>query len=171
MLENAGKISLNKKLYGFVGIASFLVLAVVGTGVLYYSRIEVANLIKNDVNTIVEKVLATRVAEKTYLQFYTAELKNQFDEMTRDVIVQVNALKQKKIDGAWTTHINTISTEFDRYQKLFTELVEVQGQQSSLKTEMVKPLQTSEALLMAILNELIKKQAILRMEGDALSGC
>lgn len=96
MLKNAGKVSLNIKLYGFVGIATFLVLAVVGTGVFYYSRTEVANLIKNDVNTIVEKVLATRVAEKTYLQFYTDELKRQFDEMTRDVNTNVNALKQKK---------------------------------------------------------------------------
>jgi methyl-accepting chemotaxis protein len=170
MLENAGKISLNKKLFGFVGVASFLVLAVVGTGVFYYSRIELANLLKNDVNTIVDKVLATRVAEKTYLQFYTAELKKQFDEMTRDVNTHVNALKQKKIDGVWTTHINTIDSEFDRYQKLFKELVEVQGQQSTLKTEMLKPLQTSEALLMAIIMEIQKKQATLRMDGDVLSG-
>ncbi|MBI5589887.1 MAG: chemotaxis protein [Deltaproteobacteria bacterium] len=169
MQENAGKISLNKKLYGFVGIASFLVLAVVGIGVFYYSRIEVANLLKNDVNTIIEKVLATRVAEKTYLQFYTAELKKQFDEMTQDVNIHVNALKQKKIDGAWTTHINAIGTEFDRYQKSFDELVEVHGQQSSLKVEMIKPLQKSEALLMSIIMDIQKKQAMLRMEGDVLS--
>ena len=133
MMENVRKFSLNKKLYGFVGIASCLVLAVVGTGVFYYSRIEIANLLKDDVNTIVEKVLATRVTEKTYLQFYTADLKKQFDEMSRDVNNHVNALNQKKIDGAWTTVINTIGAEFDRYQKSFGELVEVHGQQSHLK--------------------------------------
>ncbi len=116
------------------------------------------------------KVLATRVAEKTYLQFLTDDLKKQFDEMNRDVIVRVTALKEKQIDGAWTGYIGTIGTEFNRYQKLFDELVEVHGQQGTLKTEMVKPLQTSEALLMAILNDLIKKQATLRMDGDALSG-
>lgn len=168
MLENLGNISLNKKLYGFVGIASFLVLAVVGAGVFYYSRTEVANLIKNDVNTIVEKVLATRVTEKTYLQFYTAELKKQFDEMTRDVNTNVNALKQKKIDGG-LAHINIIGAKFDQYQKLFDELVGVHGQQSSLKVEMVKPLQISEALLQAIITNLQKKEAMLRMEGDVLS--
>jgi methyl-accepting chemotaxis protein len=168
MLENLGNVSLNKKLYGFVGIASFLVLAIVGTGVFYYSRTEVANLIKNDVNTIVEKVLATRVTEKTYLQFYTAELKKQFDEMTRDVNINVNALKQKKIDGG-LAHINIIGTKFDQYQKLFDELVGVHGQQSSLKVEMVKPLQISEALLQAIITDLQKKEAMLRMEGDVLS--
>ena len=168
MLENLGNVSLNKKLYGFVGIASFLVLAVVGTGVFYYSRTEVANLIKNDVNTIVEKVLATRVTEKTYLQFYTAELKKQFDEMTRDVNINVNALKQKKIDGG-LAYINIIGAKFDQYQKLFDELVGVHGQQSSLKVEMVKPLQISEALLQAIITNLQKKEAMLRMEGDVLS--
>lgn len=168
MLENLGNVSLNKKLYGFVGIASFLVLAIVGTGVFYYSRTEVANLIKNDVNTIVEKVLATRVTEKTYLQFYTAELKKQFDEMTRDVNINVNALKQKEIDGG-LAQINIIGTKFDQYQKLFNELVGVHGQQSSLKVEMVKPLQISEALLQAIITDLQKKDAMLRMEGDVLS--
>ncbi|MEI6262807.1 MAG: methyl-accepting chemotaxis protein, partial [Deltaproteobacteria bacterium] len=168
MLENLGNVSLNKKLYGFVGIASFLVLAIVGTGVFYYSRTEVANLIKNDVNTIVEKVLATRVTEKTYLQFYTAELKKQFDEMTRDVNINVNALKQKEIDGG-LAQINIIGTKFDQYQKLFNELVGVHGQQSSLKVEMVKPLQISEALLQAIITDLQKKEAMLRMEGDVLS--
>jgi methyl-accepting chemotaxis protein len=170
MMENAKKFSLNKKLYGFVGIASCLVLAVVGIGIFYYSRIEIANLLKDDVNTIVEKVLATRVTEKTYLQFYTSDLKKQFDEMTLGVNNHLNALKQKKIDGAWTTIINTIGTEFDRYQKLFDELVEVHGQQSSLKVEMVKPLQTSETLLQIIITDLVKKQAVLRMEGDELSG-
>ncbi|MBV5280435.1 MAG: hypothetical protein J0651_04110, partial [Actinobacteria bacterium] len=168
MLENVGNVSLSKKLYGFVGIASFLVLAVVGTGAFYYSRTEVANLTKNDVNTIVEKVLATRVTEKTYLQFYTAELKKQFDEMIRDVNINVNALKQKKIDGG-LAHINTIGAKFDQYQKLFNELVGVHGQQSSLKVEMVKPLQISEALLQAIITDLQKKEAMLRMEGDVLS--
>ncbi len=54
-MKKAGKFTLNKKLYGFVAIASFFVLAVVGIGALYYSRIEVANLIKNDVNTIVSE--------------------------------------------------------------------------------------------------------------------
>lgn len=169
MLENMRKISLNKKLFGFVGIASFLILAVVGTGAFYYSRIEVASRINKEVNMIVDKVLATRVAEKTYLQFQTAELKKQFDEMVRDVNTHANALKQKKIDDAWTTHMNTIGSEFDRYQKLFDELVEVQGQQGSLKTEMVKPLQTSETLLQAILTEILEKESMLRMEGDVLS--
>jgi len=170
MMENAKKFSLNKKLYGFVGIASCLVLAVVGIGIFYYSRIEIASLLKDDVNTIVEKVLAARVTEKTYLQFYTADLKKQFDEMTQDVNNHLNALKQKKIDDAWTAIINTMGSEFDRYQKLFNELVDVHGQQSSLKVEMVKPLQTSETLLHIIVTDLVKKQAVLRMEGDELGG-
>lgn len=170
MMKNAGNFSLNKKLYGFVAIASCLVMAVVGTGIFYYARIEIANLLKNDVNTVVEKVLATRVTEKTYLQFYTAGLKKQFDEMARDVTNHVNVLKQKKSDGAWLTVISTIGTEFGRYRKLFDELVEVHGQQSSLKVEMVKPLQTSETLLKSIITELVKKQAVLRMEGDELGG-
>ncbi len=170
MMKNAEKFSLNKKLYGFVAIASCLVLAVVGLGIFYYSRIEAANLLKDDVNTVVEKVLATRVTEKTYLQFYTAELKKQFDEMTRDVTTHVSALKQKTTNAALTAHINTIGTEFDRYQNLFNELVDVHSQQNSLKAEMVKPLQTSETLLQIIITELVKKQAVLRMEGDELGG-
>ena len=168
MLGNAGKISLSSKLYGFVGIISILIIIAVGIGTFYYSRIEIANLLKDDVNKIVSKVLTTRVTEKTYLQFFSPDLKKQFDEMVQDVNKNLSALKQKKIDEIWLSHINTISTEFDQYKKLFDELVDVHTQQSSLKAEMVKPLQISENLLMAIIEEIEKKQAMLRMDGDNL---
>lgn len=161
-------MSLNKKLFGFVGIASLLVLAVVGTGGFYYLRIEAANLLNKDVNTIVEKVLAVRVTEKTYLQFHTAELKKQFDNMTQELNILVNSLKQKTIRDSWAALIQTISTETARYPILFNELTQVQNQQNGLKVEMVKPLQVSETLLLGILSDLQKKEAMLRMEGETL---
>lgn len=169
MIEKLKKLSLSKKLFAFVGLASFLVLAVSGAGSFYYSRIETANLLKDDVNTIVEKVLTARVIEKTYLQFFSPEMKKQFNEKTQDVKTHVINLKAKKIDNAWMTYINTIGSEFEEYRKLFDEIVEIHVQEAILKIEMVKPIQKSEGLLMAIISDILKKQQELRMDGEELS--
>ncbi len=168
MLEKLKKLSLKKKLFGFVGIASFFVMAVAVAGSFYYLRIETVNLLKDEVNTIVGKVLTARTVEKTYLQFFSPETKKQFDEITQDVNALVINLGAKKIDIAWMTHIKTIGSEFEKYRKLFDEIVEVHVSQRSLKTEMVKPIQKSEGLLMDIIGDILKKQQKLRMEGEDL---
>ena len=53
-------ISLNKKLFGFAGLTSLLVLAALGTGGFYFFQIENANLLKEKVAKTVETVLETR---------------------------------------------------------------------------------------------------------------
>lgn len=169
MKLTAGNISLNKKLFGFVGVASLLVLAAVGVGAFYYSNIERADLLKEAVNRIVEKALVTRVAEKTYLQFFTPELKTQFDKMAQDVTKEIGSVQQTSTDEAWKKQIAGIGTESERYQKQFEELVEVHGRQNLLKEEMLKPLRTSEELLGGILGEIEQKQSSLQMEGETLS--
>ena len=45
-------MTLRKKLFGFVGLAIVLVLTIVGTGMFYYSRIESANALKEDVRSV-----------------------------------------------------------------------------------------------------------------------
>ena len=74
-----------RKLFGFVGLTFFLVLAALGTGGFYFFKIEQANLLKEDVAKTVETVLVTRAAEKTYLQFFKAEQKQEFETKAGDV--------------------------------------------------------------------------------------
>jgi methyl-accepting chemotaxis protein len=169
MRLKARNIGLNKKLYGFVGVVSLLALAAVGIGASYYSNIEHATRVKEDVSRIAEKLLDTRVMEKTYLQFYTAELKKQFDEMSRGVADQVRNVDQATVNEAWKKYIASIGNDFERYRGLFNELAEIHTQQSGLKEEMVKPLSTSEQLLRGVVGDLEKMQSQRQMEGETLS--
>ncbi len=168
-MQKTMDFSLNVKLFSFVGIASFLVLIAVGTGFFFYSRIEAANGLKKDVNIIVEKVLTTRLAEKTYLQFFLPDQKKQFDAISQDVVSQIHTLERQKIPDEWKTQINTIGTIFEKYQHLFAELDNIHIQQNHVKSEMIKPLQTSHIILTGIINQLQKKRSMLEMAGDELS--
>jgi methyl-accepting chemotaxis protein len=169
MTFKVGSISLNKRLYGFVGVISLLALAAVGVGAFYYSNIVHAIHVKEDVSRVVEKLLNTRVTEKTYLLFYTAELKKQFDDMSRGVGEQVRNLDQAAVNAIWKKHIGSVGHDFERYRGLFDELAQIHAQQSGLREEMVKPLRISEELLRGVGEDLEKTQAQRQMEGETLS--
>jgi methyl-accepting chemotaxis protein len=162
-------ISLKTKLLGFAGMIFLLVLVTVGVGVFYYSKIESANLIRDKVGNSVEKVLDMRVAEKTFLQFWTPESKTRFVDRVGTVRSSLTGLGQSTTDQGWKQQIATISGAFDAYLKLFDEYVALHGQQNTLREEMVKPLRTSEELLHAIVKDIETKQAQLQMEGESLS--
>ncbi len=147
-------VNLNKKLLGIVAIASVLVLAVVGMGVSTYTRIEQANAFKDMVQGIAEKVMAARLTEKTYLQFYTAELKQEFDKAAQgvdaemeDVSARMGRIWKGQSDAAWMEHLASIGKEFKEYRSLLDELVEIHARHAALKAEMPVPIQTSEKLL------------------------
>ncbi len=162
-------ISLKTKLLGFAGVIFLLVLVAVGVGALYYSHIESANLIRDDVGTTAAKVLDARVAEKTFLQFWTPESKARFVEKVGTVRSGLASLGRSTADVAWKKHIAEMSGEFETYLKLFDEFVELHGRQGALREEMVTPLRTSEQLLQAIVSDIETKQAQLQMDGETLN--
>ena len=94
------KFKLKGKLFCLVAMAIFLALAIAGIGSFYYSHIESANSLKDSVNKIDQKVAEARVTEKVYLQFFTAEMKKQFDTLVKDVETELRKLKEKTDDQA-----------------------------------------------------------------------
>lgn len=162
-------VSLRTKLFTFVGITSLLVLAAAGAGFYYYSNIEAANLMKEEVSKTVEKVLETRVAEKTFLQFYKAEFKTKFSEKAVAAGSGLEELNRSAGSEEWKKSIAMMVGEFANYRKLFDELTSVHDQQSALNVEMIKPLQESEKFLQRIQQDIESKQAQLQMEGETLS--
>jgi methyl-accepting chemotaxis protein len=168
-------VNLSKKLFGLVGIASVLMMAVLGVGVSSYSHIERSNVFKDHVHRIVKKVQTTRLAEKTYLQFHTPELKQRFDGMAQeaakpmqDAGIQMGKIAQGGMDEAWMDRIASIGNEFKAYRALFDELVEIHNHQTILKAEMPVPVATSEKLLTHMLYELQDKQGELQSRGKNL---
>ncbi len=169
MKLKTGSMSLKKKLFAFVALSSFLVVSAVGVGLYYYSKVEEANFMKEDVAKTVEKVLVTRVAEKTFLQFYTPELKSRFIEKAEQVDKGLQSIGQSTQNEAWKGYLASMGSDFDAYKKLFGDLVAVHAQQSTLKEEMVKPLRESEGLLHRIQVEIEGKQAQLQMDGETIT--
>jgi methyl-accepting chemotaxis protein len=162
-------ISLSKKLFGFAGLTSLLVLAALGTGGFYFFQIENANLLKEKVAKTVETVLETRGAEKTYLQFFRAELKQEFEEKARKVREWFGNLRSSTANEVWKKRVSEMESHFDSYQKLFQEIDELHARQNSLRDEMLKPLQVAEERLKKIQSDLEAKQALLQLQGAPLT--
>ncbi len=150
MKLKTGHISLNKKLFGFVGLTSILVLAALGTGGFFFSQIEQANLMKEDVAKTVEMVLVTRAAEKTYLQFFKAEQKQEFETKAGEVKGWFEKLKSSTANEEWKKRVSAMEGQFENYQRLFEEIDGLHSKQNGLKEEMLKPLRVSEEALRKI---------------------
>ena len=168
MTFKTGPVSLNKKLFGFVVLTSFLVLAAMGTGVFFFSQIEQANLMKEDVAKTVEKVLVTRAAEKTYLQFFKAEQKQEFEIKAREVVGQFEKLKAAANED-WKKRVQAMESQFGNYKKLFEEINELHSRQKALKEEMIKPLRVSEEALGRIQVDIEARQSELQLDGETLT--
>lgn len=169
MKLKTGRVSLRTKLFAFVAVTSLLVLSAVGVGLYYYSKVEEANFMKEDVAKTVEKVLITRVAEKTFLQFYTAEFKSKFIDKVGEVDKGLEGLKQSTKNEDWKKYTGSMGGDFEAYKKIFDELIAIRNQHSTLKDEMVKPLRESEGLLQRVQTDIETKQAQLQMDGDTLT--
>ncbi|MGO9019355.1 MAG: methyl-accepting chemotaxis protein [Syntrophobacteraceae bacterium] len=163
-------ISLNKKLFGFAGLTSLLVLAALGTGGFYFFKIENANLLKEDVAKTAETVLVTRAAEKTYLQFFRAEQKHEFEEKAQKVTEWFGKLRSSTANEEWKKRVLDMESHFESYQKLFQEMDELHTRNSSLNEEMLKPLRVAEEKLRKIQSDLEAKQSMLQIQqGEPLS--
>lgn len=160
------KFKLKGKLFCLVAMAICLALAIAGIGSFYYSQIESANSLKDNVNKIDQKVAETRVTEKVYLQFFTDEIKKQFDTLVKDVETKLRNLKEKTDDQAWLNQINAINSQFEQYRNIFENYVATHNEHVNLKNEMIKPLQTADKILNGIISNLDSKQQILQMEGN-----
>jgi methyl-accepting chemotaxis protein len=162
-------INLSKKLFGLVGLASMQVFALLGVGVYSYSHIEQANMLKEDIRSVVQKILETRVAEKNYLQFHTSELKENFDIMAKNVSIQTKHLRQKNIDQAWINYVVLIGDDFKQYGVLLDELVEIYNSHQALKAEMLVPIASAEKLLTNILFEMEDKRVDSHRQSQTIS--
>ena len=160
------RISLKNKLFGFVCMASSLLLAVLILGIFTYSNIDTANSMKDDIHRIIEKALFVQVAEKTYLQFQTPELKSNYENFMEDIGVELKKIKKENHDDEWKTFLTSIDSKLTAYRSLFIKLIEVKNEHKVLKTEMLIPIATSEKLLTDILYDLQDKQGEQQSKGE-----
>ncbi len=161
--------SLKTKLYGFVLLAIFMIVALIGTGAYYYGNIEQANITKGDVNKLVQRLQDTRVAEKTYLQFFSNDLKDQFNVLARQTLTAFGAVAKQSDSQEIKQNLNRANELFESYEKLFNEMAKTHSDHDQLKEVMAQPLLQAMELLNGIQLSLESRQAELQMEGDVLS--
>ncbi len=160
--------SLKTKLYGLVFFAIVIILVLVGTGVRYYGNINKANATKADFNRLITILQDARIAEKTYLQFFTGEMKGQFEQLAVETGKSFESVSKKISDQEIIKSFSSSRDLFGQYQQVFGEVVKVHGQQEQVKKDMMLPLLRALDLLGMIQSSLESLQAEKQMEGKEL---
>ncbi len=161
--------SLKARLYGLVLFAIVIILILVGTGTHYYSNISKANMTKADFNRLITILQDARIAEKTYLQFFSEEMKSRFEQFAIDTAQAFEAVSRKNNDQAVKKHFSSAQDLFNRYRETFSEVVKAHKQQEQLKKDLAQPLLQALELLKEIQGDLEARQASLQMEGEDLT--
>ncbi len=170
--------SLRVKLFGLAGLAIVLMLLLAGANqyALYQIRtsqqamekandavtaasaaIDKAFALKRKVNQAILDVMNLRLLEKTYMQFFTGELRQRFDRQAEQALAVVRQLQEQ-----------ALLAEFKKYRDLFAGYVKVQTTHDELKKKMSRPLAEAEGKLKGIIEDLEEKQSQLAIEGDEL---
>ena len=161
--------SIKTRLYGLVLFTIVIILALVATGIHYYGNISQANTTKSDFNRLISSLQDARIAEKTYLQFFTGEVKGQFEQLVLDTNKALDAVAQKSSDQEIAKQLTSAKGLISQYQQMFAEVVKTHGQQEQLKKDMMQPLHRALEILAMIQSDLESRQAELQMEGAELS--
>ena len=161
--------SLKTRLYGLVAFTIVIILTLVVSGIYYYSNIERANTTKAEFNRLITILQDTRIAEKTYLQFFSGELKGHFEQLALTTDKAFDTAVKGSDDKEIVRQLSTAKNLLGQYQQIFAQVVATHGQQEQLKEDMKRPLLLALDLLEAIQSDLESRQAELQMEGSDLS--
>ena len=160
--------SLKTRLYGLVAFTIVIILTLVVSGIYYYSNIERANTTKAEFNRLITILQDARIAEKTYLQFFSGELRGQFEQLVLTTDKAFDAAVKGSDDQEIVRQLSTAKDLLGQYQQIFAQVVATHGQQEQLKEDMKRPLLLALDLLEAIQSDLESRQAELQMEGSDL---
>lgn len=163
------KSGLQVKLFGLIGFAVILTGIVVATGAMYYSRMESAGSFGRDIYRILEDVNEARIMEKTYLQTDSDESAREFGNLIRAVVQNLEKLAGRGADERIGESVEAMEARIIRYRDVFHELVLIRGDREKLKPVMQERLGKMNAALIGIRQKYDAKQAMLQMEGEALS--
>lgn len=161
--------SLKSRLYGLVFFTIVIILSLVATGIHYYGNISQANTTKFDFNRLIGNLQDARIAEKTYLQFFSGEVKGQFEQLILDTNTALDAVSQESSDQEITKQLTNAKGLLEEYRQMFGEVVKAHGQQDQLKNDMLQPLTRALGILGAIQRNLEERQADLQMQGEDLN--
>ena len=162
------KVGLKVKLFGFSAGTIMLLVLITILAQIYYSKIERTNTLKQDVANISSLILKSKITEKTYLQFHTEALRNDFAKQMKQVDLAFVDFKEQQDDDTNSMLLNKMGKQKSEYTQLFNSASKNYSDHVILQEKMPIPHVKSEKLLDQILFSLESAQAELQMMGEDL---
>ncbi len=156
---------MKKKLMLFVCFSISVIIAVCFTGLLSFNGIDRGQELKNEINAIGSFIQKNRLVEKTYMQFYSKELCDNFYTSSDAVLTSISQISnQLALEKA-----KVLEEQYRQYRKYFDNIVTVHNDINKLSVKLTEPLELSLKQLDYLKLQLDEKQSQLQMEGEDLS--
>jgi methyl-accepting chemotaxis protein len=163
-------MSLKKKLFIFAGGAVGMIMLICVIGALSFHGIEKNENFKAALNDTAKKVLESQLVEKSWLQFHTDQLKQQFETCIADVETSLKHIDGVRVSSEENDQQSvSIDQQVSEYKTIFNQTVATYRQHEALKIEMARPLQNSLDNLQLMSQIMDERQSELMIEGEDLS--
>ena len=159
------KMNIRQKLFLFFGWAVCAIVVICVIGGISYTRIEKRQTLKTKLNATVKKVQECRIIEKTYLQYYSDDMKKQFGIVADDMI---KILAELAGNNEAQEADNSLHQKCLEYQALFYEIAKYHDEHSELKIQIAQPMQDAISSMDNIKSKLDERQYELQIEGEDL---
>ncbi|MBN2842790.1 MAG: hypothetical protein JXM68_06845, partial [Sedimentisphaerales bacterium] len=112
---------MKKKLMLFVCFSISVIIAVCLTGVLSFNGIDRGQHLKNEINAIGSLIQKNRLVEKTYLQFHSKELCDNFYISSDSVLAAISQIS----NSLASDKAKVLEEQCIQYRKHFDDIVKV----------------------------------------------
>ncbi len=161
-------MNIKKRLAIFAAISIFFVIAICVVGGISFRNIQHIEQLKTVLNTTLKAVEENRLVEKTYLEFHSDKLVEDFDSTTKTVSGAINAFEKANSSQESATKIANLRDSLALYRDTFNQAVTNYNENRGVKKEISALLKESLDGLELMNQSLNEKQAELQMEGDNL---
>lgn len=164
------KMNIRLKLIAFALFAVMLLIALNGVIFYNFSAIQKANSFKEKVFSVSQQIQSMRIAEKTYLQNYLSEYKENYYTLAQKNTEMLSNISLGSINDDFLSLIKEIGALCKLYNKMFDSMVTIHNEGEDITENLKKPLAVFSEKVTGIVTVLEEKEAELMMEGESLSG-
>jgi len=161
--------SIEQKMIGLVALAVMFQAAFMGLEVYFKSRLNAAQLLKEQLYQVFQKTLTARMSEKAYLQFHQNVFKAALFSSCAQATDMIRAVSLDRLSSEQRANIGQIKGLIASYEAQFKQGVEIYGQNEARRIEMMDCTSRADARLKDMIDAMQERKAELQMEGGNLS--
>jgi methyl-accepting chemotaxis protein len=162
-------MKLQRRLFGLVGIFISVIIVFILIVTLSIRNLESNDRLKTSVNGVVKKVGQNRLAEKSYLQFHTPPMAQNFNTLASEITDDLKGIAKAGDNAESAKCIEDILKSFNEYHSQFTTVEKVYLDHQVLKEKITGPMKDSLVHLDNMNQTLDQKQGMLQINGENLS--